>query len=199
MIGVGLGIMGIAGVVITHHRVDRANGFAVKYGAAASKGQATPTARCVGEMHHEYDTSNDARKATFPPKVLALLTPKICALGVSEGVVRTDGTMSTTSGYRLTSEIVRRMGVSRFQTLMFNELAVDAYHLARSGHVTRWDRCAAMGYSAYDGQGAKVKTDYPPRARMFRAVRDACTNGIARGLVPPSGAPTQRDTALLPQ
>ena len=97
----------------------------------------------------------------------------------------------------VTIEVGTRLGTARLQTMVFTELAITEYHLARPGHVTRWDRCAAMGYSGYDALPAKVKSGLIPRARMFRAVRTMCAIGIARGLVPPSGAPTRRNTALL--
>jgi hypothetical protein len=80
---------------------------------------------------------------------------------------------------------------------MFNELAVTPYRLARPGHVTRLDRCDAMGYSAYDQLTPAQSASYPPRGRFFAAVRYACTVGIKRGMVPPSGAPTRSDTATL--
>jgi hypothetical protein len=196
-LGAGLLVIGGAAAVINHQRVNRANGYAVKYGAAASTGQATITSRCVGEMRHEYDTTSDPRAAAIPSRVLAVLAPKICALGVSEHAVRKDGSMSEAAGYRLTKEIAQRMGVSRFQTLIYNTAAVDTYHLARPGHVSRWDRCVAMGYREYDSQTAKVKNYYRSRTHFFQSIRRMCTVGIARGLIPASGAPTRQEMTIL--
>jgi len=45
-------------------------------------------------MREAYDRSDDPRKAGLPPKIDALLTSKICALGVERGLVEDDGTMS---------------------------------------------------------------------------------------------------------
>ena len=104
-----------------------------------------------------------------------MLAPKICALGVEEGVVRHDGAMTRQNAENVAVAAIERMGQARVQTLIFNELAVTPYHLAKPGHVTRWDRCVAMGYSGYDGQSAKMKSDFPPRARFFRSVARART------------------------
>jgi hypothetical protein len=180
-----------------HHRVARANLLAVKYGVAQSKNHVSLIARCIGALRNDYDTSSAPGKAGLPPHAFAFLAPKLCARGVEEGIVKPDGMMSYDDAVNVAREVSTRIGVSRLQTMIFTELAITQYQLAQRGHVTRWDRCAAMGYSAYDAQTAKVKNDLIPRSRMFRAVRDMCTIGIARGLVPPSGAPTRRDTALL--
>jgi hypothetical protein len=44
-----------------------------------------------------------------------------------------------------------------------------------------------MGYSGWDAQ--PLKADLPPRDIFRRAVRETCTVGIERGIVPASGAP----------
>lgn len=170
-----------------HLRVDRANALAVKYGVAASKDDVSLADRCTGVMREEYNTTDDPGTAGVPPQAYALLAPKVCALGVERGLVESDGTMTEEAGYELTTDVMERMGVARVQTLVFNELAVAQYHLAKPGEVTRWHRCVAMGYSGWDAQPSKESL--PPRELFQRVVRDACTSGIERGLVPASGAP----------
>ncbi|HWM14921.1 MAG TPA: hypothetical protein VNO56_10600 [Gaiellaceae bacterium] len=170
-----------------HLRESRADGLAVKYGIAASEDEATLADRCTGVMREEYNRSDDPRKAGLPPKVEALLSPKMCALGVQRGLVEDDGTMSEEAGEELSLAVIEQMGVERFQTLLFDELAVTQYHLAKAGEVTRWDRCVAMGYSGWDAQLSK--DGLPPRETFRRAIRSACTIGIERGIVPASGAP----------
>jgi len=64
---------------------------------------------------------------------------------------------------------------------------VAQHHVARPGHVTRWDRCIAMGYSAWDMRPST--THKPPRDLFRRVVREACTVGITRGIVPRAGSP----------
>jgi hypothetical protein len=168
-------------------RLNRANALAVKFGAAPSKGEATLADRCVGVMREVYETTNDPGKAGVPPKVDALLTPKVCALGVERGLVESDGTMSEEAGRELTMVVIERMGPARVQMLIYNELAVDQYHLAAAGQVTRWHRCVAMGYGGYDAQPSK--STLPPREEFQGAVRELCTAAIKRRLIPPSGAP----------
>jgi hypothetical protein len=168
-------------------REDRANRLAVAYGAAPSKGSATLADRCTGVMRREYDITGTAATATIGPKMFASIAPKVCALGVERRLVADDGTMSEQSGYDLMTAVIEKMGTSRFQTLVFNELAVSEYHLAQPAKITRWHRCVAMGYSAFDARPEKA--GLPPRDLMRRAVRDVCTVGIRRGIVPPSGAP----------
>jgi hypothetical protein len=138
-------------------------------------------------LREEYNRSDSPLKAGFPPQAYALIAPKACALGVERGLVNDDGTMSERTGHDLMVAAVERMGVARFQTLVFNELAVNQYHLAERGRVTRWDRCVAMGYSGYDAQRAQDRL--PRRGLFFRAVREACTVGVERGIVPQGGAP----------
>jgi hypothetical protein len=196
-LGVVIAVMVGAMALINHNRVARSNRLAVKYGLATSTKDVSPAARCTAQFRNDYDTTSSSLKAGLPPGALAVLAPKACALGVQQGVVRQDGTVTEENANKLTVAAIERMGPSRFQTLVFNELAVTPYHLAKQGHVTRWHRCVAMGYSGYDAQSAEMNRALPPRAQFFPAVREACTNGIARGLVPPSGAPSQRDTALL--
>jgi hypothetical protein len=183
-------IVGVAvvagGVGLWHHlRISRADELAVKYGAAPSADDATLTDRCIGVMSEDYNRSDDPRKAGLPPKVNAMTTRKMCALGVERGLVNSDGTMTEESGYDLMRVVIEEMGVTRFQVLVFNELAVSPYHLAAPGEVTGWDRCVAMGYSGWDAQVSKE--GLPPRELFFKAVRQACSVGIKRGIVPASG------------
>jgi hypothetical protein len=183
-----MGVLAVAGVGGWHHlRLDRANALAVKYGAAGSKGEASLADRCVGVMREAYETTDDPGKAGVPPKTYALLAPKVCALGVERGLVKSDGTMSEEGGRELTFAVIERMGPARVQTLIYTELAVDQYHLAPEGEVTRWHRCVAMGYGGFDAQPSK--SGLPPRDQFRRAVRSLCTVAIKRGLIPPSGAP----------
>jgi hypothetical protein len=170
-----------------HVRESRADGLAVKYGAAPSKDEATLADRCTGVMREDYNTMDFPGKAGIGAKTVALLVPEICALGVERGLVANDGTMTEKSGFELTKAVGERMGPERFKTLNFNELAVSPYHLAKPGHVSRWHRCVAMMYSAWDAQASK--TTLPPRQLWLRASRAACTVGIERGIVPKSGAP----------
>ena len=181
------GIALVAGAFsLWHHlRISRADGLAVKYGATSTKDDVTLTDRCIGVMREDYNRSDDPRKAGLPPKVDALITPKLCALGVERGLVNSDGTMSEQAGSDLTLAVIEQMGVTHFQTLVFNELAVSPYHLAEPGKVTRWDRCVAMGYGGWDAQPSKE--GLPPRELFFEAVRQTCTVGIKRGIVPASG------------
>lgn len=196
-IGVASLVIVGAAALLSHSRVARSNGLAVKYGIATSTKHVSLVARCTAALRNEYDTTSAPSKASVGPGGLAVLAPKICALGVQEGVVRQDGTMTREDAKNVTVAALDRMGHARVDTLIFNELAVAPYHLAKPGHVTRSDRCLAMGYSTYDGMTAAQKNGFPPRSRFFQAVRSACANGIARGLVPPSGAPSSQDTALL--
>jgi hypothetical protein len=184
------------GLAVWHHtRVGHANRLAVKYGAAPSSRDATRADRCVGVMRDDYSHGGKALQSHLPPHTAALLFPKVCSLGVQRGLVRDDGTMTKESGHELTLAVIKGMGTSRFQTVWFNELAVNRYHLAKPGKVTRWERCVAMGYSGYDA--ARPETSLPARDRFFRAVRRACTVGVKRGLVPRSGAPTVKALSRL--
>jgi hypothetical protein len=197
LVVLGLAIVGTgAGVLVSHHRVDRANKDAVKYGVAGSTKHVSLTARCAGAVHAYYDTKSPL-KTGIPPHFVTFLAPKVCAHAVQEGFVHPDGSMSYDDIANSTAQVMSQVGMTRVQTMVFTELAVNPYHLARQGAVTRLDRCLAMGYSGYDAQKPAVKRDFPARSRFFRAVREACTNGIALGLVPPTGAPTRRNTALL--
>jgi hypothetical protein len=197
LVVVGLAIVGVgAGALLSHQRIDRANKDAVKYGVASSTKHVSLTARCAGAVHAYYDTKSPLQTG-IPPHFVTFLAPRICAKGVQEGLVQPDGSMSYDDIANATTQVMSQIGIARVQTMISTELAVNPYHLARHGAVTRWDRCVAMGYSFYDTQKPAVQRDMPPRSRFFRAVREACTNGIARGLVPPSGAPTRRNTALL--
>lgn len=168
-------------------RVDRADDLAVRYGAASASEAATLADRCVGVMRADYDRSDDPGKAGLPPKTYAVLAPEVCALGVERGLVEDDGTMSTEAGKELTLAVIERFGASRFQTMVYNELAVSQYHLAEPGKVTRLHRCLAMGYGGWDAQ--PDKDGIPPREVFFEAVRKACRAAMKRGLIPASGVP----------
>jgi hypothetical protein len=168
-------------------RVDRAADLAVRYGEAPSAESASLADRCVGVMRADYDRSDDPRKAGLPPKTYAVLAPEVCALGVERGLVKDDGTMSEQAGKELTLAAIERVGASRFQTMVYNELAVSQYHLAEPGKVTRLHRCFAMGYGGWDAQ--PVKDSLPPRDVFFEAVRKACRTGVKRGIIPASGVP----------
>jgi hypothetical protein len=196
-IGVGALVIGSAAALMNQNRVAHSNRLAVKYGLATSTKHVSLVARCTAALRNEFDTSSAQSKAMLPAGGLAVLAPRICAVGVQQGVVEQDGTMTREDAEDATVAAIGRLGQARVQTLIFNELAVTRYHLAKPGHATRWDRCVAMGYSGYDGLTAQIRSEFPPRARFFRAVRSACTNGVTRGMVPPSGAPSTNDTALL--
>jgi hypothetical protein len=178
-----------AGVVGLRNQAqaDRAADLAVRYGAAQAANTASLADRCVGVMRADYDRSEDARKAGLPPKAYAVLAPKVCALGVQRGLVEDDGTMSEQAAKDLTLAAVERFGAPRFQTMLYNELAVSQYHLAEPGKVTRLQRCVAMGYAGWDAQ--PIKDGLPPRDLFFKAVRKACSAGVKRGLIPASGVP----------
>jgi hypothetical protein len=168
-------------------RENRAARLAVKYGFAPSKEEATLSDRCAGVMLYDFERTDPADRAGVGEDTLRVLAPRVCALGVSRGLVSDDGTMSEESGFRLTTDVVDQMGPARFQTLLYDELAVD-YGLARPGKTTRWHRCVAMaigGWEAARRDGASM----PPKADWERAARLGCTEGVKRGLVPASGAP----------
>jgi hypothetical protein len=157
--------------------------------ASAAAG-ATPRQRCVAELFREYDSSSDPSKIVLPPRIARMVAPRVCALAEQRGLLENGVALASADAQDLTTEVVRRIGIARFQTLLFTELAFSQYHLARTrSTVTRLDRCVAMGLSAYDAHHASDA--YPPRPRWTVAVRRACTTGIRRGLVPPSGAPSE--------
>ena len=183
---------GAAGAFLKHKRVSRANHLAVHYGLAQSSHNVSLQARCVARAVEEYDHSTDPGKAGIPPQAFRFLAPKACALAIQRGLVRSDGELSAdgNSG-QLLAEAGNKFGKARVQRMIFTELAVSPYHLAQSkSQVTRWDRCVAMGFSGYDAQQQRVKEGLPPRAVFVRAVRQACTIGMRRGLIPESGAPS---------
>jgi hypothetical protein len=171
-----------------HVRETRADGLAVKYGAAQSKGESTLVDRCIGTMREEYNTSNDAGKAGIGEQTYALLVPEVCALGVERDLVADDGTMSNQAGSDLVVAAMERMGPARLQTIQFNELAISQYHLAKSGHVTRWHRCVAMSYSGYDARAVNERLGIP-RLQWQRISRETCTTAVEQGIIPASGAP----------
>jgi hypothetical protein len=186
--------LGAGGVGIWHHlRESRADGLAVKYGAASSTGKVSLADRWTGVLRESYVHYDAPVKGSFPPRTYARIVPLVCTIGVERGLVKKDGTMSAHDGYTLMIAAVRQFGVAHFQTLAFNELAVSRYHLAKPGEVTRLDRCLAMGYSGWEA--ARYKTTVPRRAVFFRAVREACAVGIARQIVPASGAPVPNSRA----
>lgn len=182
-----LAVVGGGFALWDHLRESRADGLAVKHGAAASEDEATLADRCTGVMREEYNRSDDPRKEGLPPRIDALITPKICALGVERGLVEDDGTMTEAAGEELTLAVIERMGVERFQTLLFDELAVTQYHLSKAGEVTGWDRCVAMGYGGWDAQPSKE--GLPARGPYRRAVREMCTVAVERGIMPADGFP----------
>jgi hypothetical protein len=169
-----------------HARESRASSLAVKYGLAPSKGEATQVDRCTAVMLEDYESAGEAEKAGLGADAFGVLAPRVCSLGVSRGLVSSDGTMSDESSFGLTMDVMNQMGPARIQTLIFNELAVT-YGLAQPGKATRWHRCVAMAYSGYDAQ--PTDTNLPPEARWQQAARSACKEGIERGIVSASGAP----------
>jgi hypothetical protein len=133
--------VGAGGLGLWHHlRESRADGLAVKYGAASSTGTVSLADRCTGVLRDDYDHYDKPVKVAFPPRTYARIVPLVCTLGVERGLVKKDGTMSAQDGYTLAIAAVRQMGVARFQTLAYNELAVSRYHLAKPGKVTRLNR-----------------------------------------------------------
>ncbi|HSC48864.1 MAG TPA: hypothetical protein VLD16_01265 [Gaiellaceae bacterium] len=183
LLAVGGGAVGL-----WHHlRERRADALAVRYGAASSSSEVTLADRCTGVLRDSYDRYDKPVKVAFPPHTFAVIAPRVCTLGVQRGLVAKDGTMSEQSGYELMVAAVRNLGVARFQTIAFTELAVTRYHLARPGKVTPWDRCVAMGYSGWEARRSQEKL--PSRERFFPAVRETCRLGIERGIIPASGAP----------
>jgi hypothetical protein len=181
---------GAAGAFLKHKSVSRANHLAVHYGLAQSSHNVSLQARCVARAVEEYVHSTDPGKAGIPPQAFKFLAPKACALAIQRGLVRSDGELNT-NGNQLIVEAGNKFGKAWVQRMIFTELAVSPYHLAQSkSQVTRWDRCVAMGFSGYDAQQQRVKEGLPPRAVFVRAVRQACTIGMRRGVIPESGAPS---------
>jgi hypothetical protein len=181
---------GAASAFLKHKRAGRVNGLAVHYGLASSSDNVSLQARCVARAFEEYDRSTDPSKAGMPLETFKFLAPKACALAIQRGLVRSDGELHA-NGNQLIVEAGNKFGKARLQRMIFTELAVSPYHLARSkSQVTRWDRCVAMGLSGYDAQQRRVKDGLPPRAIFVRAVREACTIGVRRGLIPESGVPS---------
>jgi hypothetical protein len=183
---------GVAGAFLKHKRVSRGNHLAVRYGLASSSGNVSLQARCVARALDGYNHSTDPGKAGIPPQAFRFLAPRACALAIRRGLVRSDGELSANGNSgQLLAEAGNQFGKERMQKMVFTELAVSPYHLARSNsEVTRWDRCLAMGFSGYDAQQQRVKEGLPSRALFMRAVRQACTIGVRRGLIPESGAPS---------
>ena len=192
LIAIALVVGGIR--LVSHSRESRADGLAVKYGAAPSTELATLADRCTGEMREEYNTSDIPGKAGLGPKTWAFVAPKVCALGVERDLVRDDGTMTEQSGSELMMAVMQRIGIPRFQTRVFNELAVSRYHLAKAGQVTRWQRCVAMAYSGWDA-AAPAGAGEPSLDVARRALRETCTIAVKRGIIPASGAPVTDSAA----
>src|SRR5438067_2687843 len=141
LVVLGLAIVGAAaGVLLSHLRVDRANRDAVRYGLATSTKHVSLTARCAGAVHAYYDTKSPLTTG-IPPHAIQVLAPKVCDLGVQQGLVQPDGSMSYDDMANATAQAMNQIGMARLQTMIFNELAVTPYHLARIGAITRWDRC----------------------------------------------------------
>jgi hypothetical protein len=186
-----------ASALVRHNRVSRANERAVALGLAPTRASVSLRDRCVARAIDEYDASTDPGKAGIPPRAFRFVIPKACALGIRRGLVRDSGSFSG-NAWPLFNEAGNRYGKARIQMMIFTELAVVPYRLKRTAAaVTRFDRCLAMGFSAYDATPAEVKQASPPRATFFRIVRRACTIGIRRGLIPESGAPSRSTTAAL--
>ncbi len=183
-------IAAAAGYVRMHD--ERADDLAVKYGAVSPNGEVTLADRCTGMLRESYNREGGAATLAFPPKAFAFIAPKVCAVGVERGYVESNGMMTDEQSKEVGLVAIERYGAARFQRLVFDELAVSQYHLAKAGHTTRRDRCVAMGYSGWDGQSEK--SSLPPREIFFQAVRQMCTAAIEQGLVPASGAPLP-DTA----
>jgi hypothetical protein len=145
---------------------------------------------CVNELQREYNSSTNPRKVYLPAPIVRQLAPRVCALAERRGLLDAGVRLADTDAQELTTEVIGQIGVSRFQTILFTELAVSQYHLASTARlVTRLERCIAMGLSAYDADHAR--DSYPPRPRWAAAVRRACATGVRRGLVPASGAPRE--------
>src|SRR6266487_690097 len=104
---------GAVPTLLNQHLVDRSNGLAVKYGLATSTKHVSLVARCTAALRNDYDTTSASWKATLPPGGVAVLTPKICALGVQEGVVRQDGTMTPDDTDNIGFAVIERMGLAR--------------------------------------------------------------------------------------
>jgi hypothetical protein len=187
---------GALGAFLHHKRVQRANDLAVRYGLSASHDAVSEVDRCTAALRDEYDHSDSAQKAGLPPHTLSALAPRVCSLAVKQRLVTSAGELKNDAdGKRLTIEAIRQMGVERFQTMEFSELAVRYRLVASANKATRWDRCVAMGLSGYDAQTSKARL--PSRVLWARAVRRACTIGVHRGLVPKSGAPSAAMTRAL--
>jgi len=156
--------------------------------AAPRADAATLRQRCTKEFLRERATSTSPGKVYMPAPITRMLAPRICALAESRGLLDAGVRLASTDAQDLTTDVIARIGVARFQTILFTELAVSQYHLASTARlVTRLERCIAMGLSAYDAN--HEKDPYPPRPRWAAAVRHACATGVRRGLVPASGAP----------
>jgi hypothetical protein len=152
---------------------------------------ADPVAQCKADALDWYAHTTDPGKAGFGPRAYGFLVPRACALAARKGVLRSDGSIAGTDLDNLIVEAGNEFGTARVQKMMFTELAVSPYRLAPAAKlVTRWDRCVAMGYAGYDAQQEEIKKGLPARATFFATVRRACSIGIRRRLIPPSGAPS---------
>jgi hypothetical protein len=179
-----------------HKRVQRANDLAVRYGLARSPDAVSEVGRCTAALRDDYDHTDSVEKAGLPPKTLKALAPHVCSLAVEQGLVNSAGELKdSAAGKRLTVEAIKEIGVARFQTMEFTELAVRYQLAAAANQATRWDRCVAMGLSGYDAQSSRA--GLPSRELWERAVRRACAVGVRRGLVPNSGAPSTATTRAL--
>jgi hypothetical protein len=188
--------VGALGAFLHHKRVERANDLAVSYGLARSPGAVSDVARCIAVLRDDYAHTDSPVKAGLPPHTLKVLATHICSVAVKQGLVDSAGKVEQSADIKgLAIDAIREVGLARFQTMEFSELAVR-YRLAASAKTaTRWDRCVAMGLSGYDE--LQSKDALPSRSLWRLAVRRACTIGIRRGLVPPSGAPSVSTTRAL--
>jgi hypothetical protein len=146
--------------------------------------------RCVLALWHGYRSPPPKAlkmSAMVPPREFALLATRTCFLGVAQGLVLPSGEfLNREAAYRVTTEAIQWIGYEHFHTLVNNDLAVHTYRLKKTvSAVTVWDRCASTLYSVYDatppGQGM------PERPFWVRVAGLACTIGLQRGQVPPSG------------
>jgi hypothetical protein len=183
-------ISGVATFMVGEHmRVAHANSLAVKYHLADSAGSATIKQRCVADMLSEWDHMSPAEQLTLPRGTTKWLAPRVCALGIGQGLVAEDGQMSKHSGSVLSSQVVEEFGTSRVLTMTGNFLAVEYGFAASTKSATRSQRCNAFVLRFYDREQAAGVT----RSRVVKQVRGVCSRGSKLGLVPTSGRMTDND------
>jgi 4-amino-4-deoxy-L-arabinose transferase-like glycosyltransferase len=100
-------VSGVATLVVGGQiRIARADALAVKYHLAGSMGSVTMKQRCVAARLADWDRMSRAEQMTVPSGTTRRLAPRVCALGIAQGLVRDDGQMSEDSGFALTSQAV---------------------------------------------------------------------------------------------